>query len=398
MKRILVIDGNYFAHRTLGAINMGDSVNNLESKTEQNNFTAALNSSLISLCTTFQPFCQQFIFCFDNKSWRKEIKPYKPYWVDDDRPLDYKENRKEKKEESSINYDNFNLLLEEFTENLKTKMIVFDVQGLEGDDVMMLLSSKFANDKNHELIVFANDGDLEQIVKNNCMLFRNIKSKDAPYGEFVLSYNKFCEIFESKIDVKIAFLQPSNNISFYKGLFRMSLNGNFEVKRSLNEGISVATPFKIALLKSITGDKKDNLLSVIGWKKNDKYYKVTEKMIDKSLSVLGLKLTESTCCELFKDSDMMITLINNLKNDTNQQTIVSTSKILEHLKHNLRMNVLSINNIPKQYVEDFETCFKGYEDTIYNGIFDSKLVFQNLNVTKKDNATNLMSSSIPTQL
>ena len=73
----------------------------------------------------------------------------------------------------------------------------FDIEGLEGDDEIMLLSHKFAGNQNVELLVFCTDGDLNQVVKDNCMLFRNIRSNDVPNGEFVISLNTYNKIFEN---------------------------------------------------------------------------------------------------------------------------------------------------------------------------------------------------------
>ena len=56
-KRILAIDGNYMAMRALGSLNMGDRVNNLETKTEQESFIAGLNNQLVSLYTNLFVNC-----------------------------------------------------------------------------------------------------------------------------------------------------------------------------------------------------------------------------------------------------------------------------------------------------------------------------------------------------
>jgi hypothetical protein len=59
----------------------------------------------------------------------------------------------------------------------------------------MLLSNKIGVTENMEMTVFCTDGDLNQIVKNNVFLFRNIKSSEAPFGEFTISFKKYVEIF-----------------------------------------------------------------------------------------------------------------------------------------------------------------------------------------------------------
>lgn len=402
MKNILVVDGNYFAHRCLGSVNMGDSVNNLRTKNEINNFKAALNSSLINLWTTFSPFCQQIIFVTDNHSWRKDVPAIKPYYVTDNRPIGYKEQRVEKKEESPIDYDVFYQLYNEFVENIKSFMIVFHIYGLEGDDHFALISNKMQNYQNINCIGFCNDGDLNQTVKNNFILYRNIKSKEAPFGEFVITENKYKEIFEKKSsDVKTTFFQNTVDSGFYNRLFSMSMTGQFNIKRTLDAGISIATPFKTALIGSICGQKKDNIFSLMGWKSaggtGDREYKITENHIGKALDSVGMKFTEANCKQILSDKDDMITMLNALKSIT-KQTGVNLKSIMPHLQHNLKINILSLNNIPEQYLIDFNNIWLAFENEIINNDFDHANSFRNLNVNRQDSATNLMQQSLPSNI
>ncbi len=393
MKRVLCIDGNYFAMRELGVLNMGDSRNNLESKFEKESFFNGLNSSLINLITAFQPHIDNVVFCTDNYSWRKEIDPIKPYYVTDDRPIKYKENRKETKEASPINYDNFYEIYRDFIESIKSKMIVFDIKGLEGDDLLMLISNKLSTNKDIELITFCTDGDLMQIVKNNSMLMRNIRSKDAPMGEFVITYNKYCEIFEK--DAKSQLLGNSLDTNYYRTLFSMSLFGNNKVERTLNRGINIATPFKVALLKSICGDKKDNLFSLFSWKSStgNMEYKTTEKHVEKALDKHRYKLTEQICQQCLVDTELLTNLIITLR-DMLGQTHVPLKEIGTHLKHNLRMNVLNRSYVPEKYLTEFDIAWGIMETQILENKFDMS-VFRSMNVNVKDSAINLMEQSIP---
>ncbi len=393
-RRILSLDGNYFAQRLLGGLNMGESTNFLETPNEKKAFSAGLNSSLISLYSIFEPYVDNIIFCPDNHSWRKTIEPIRPYYLDKSVLIGYKEQRKEKKEESPINYDNFYSLYRDFVESIKTKIPVFDIPGLEADDTLMLLSNKLNNYPDVEMITFCTDGDLMQIVKNNSILFRNIKSGDAPNGEFVLNHKKYCDIFEQSAITQL--LGSSENYSFYKKLFTITLNNQSSVERSLHRGINIATPFKVALVKSICGDKKDNLFPIFRWKSTTGTtdFKVTEKHLTKALDCHKLKLTESTCQQILTDKDYLSTLIFTLRQVCKQEH-VDLKEIGKHLKHNLHMNVLSVSNVPEQYLADFDNMWNGYEKELLTGKFDSTIL-KTLNVAVKDKAINLMESSIPT--
>lgn len=393
--RVLKIDGNYFAMRALGMENMGDKINNLETKAEISNFKSCLNNSLINLVTAFQPFITNIIITHDNKSWRKEIEPHRPYYMSNDKKIGYKEQRVEVKEESSINYDNFYMIFTEWIESLKAKFIVFDIEGLEGDDILALISAKFEYHKDAEAICFCTDGDLMQIVRDNVMLMRNIRSKDAPQGEFVLSNNKYCEIFETSARQEL--LSPSSTRE-YKSLFAMSLFGSQSIKRTLHEGINIATPFKIALLKSICGDKKDNLFSILSWKASTglREFKLTEKYVEKALALDKMFLTEATCKQLLMNPKLLENLMVRLKEVTKQKD-VDIKTMGKHLYHNLRMNVLSQKNIPSKYVDKFEEVWQGYEDQIFDYIFDFDIL-KTLTVGVNDSAKNLLEKSLPTEL
>jgi len=392
-RRILQIDGNYFAMRALGGLNMGDKVNNLETLSEKKSFTASLNSSIINIWNTFEPYVDNIIFVTDGYSWRKEIPAHRPYYLEPNVVFGYKEQRKAKKEESSINYDNFNELYRDFIESLKSKMIVFDVEGLEGDDLLMLIANKLKDNQEIELITFCTDGDLMQIVKRNSMLMRNIKSKEAPFGEFVLSYLKYCDIYEQ--DAKTQLLGGGVDVGFYKKLFGLSFNNASSVDRTLHRGINIATPFKVALVKSICGDKKDNLFSILGWKSStgNLNYKITEKHIEKALEKHKYKLTENVCQQILVDKDLLVNLMISLK-DVCKQPNADLKEMGAHLKHNLKMNVLAISNVPEKYLLNFEEVWKAFENEILTQKFDCKLL-KTSNVAQKDSSTQMLENSIP---
>jgi hypothetical protein len=397
MQRILIIDGNYFCHRTLGALNMGDKVNNLESLSEQKLFTNELNKSIVSLIDTFIPYVENVIFVNDNNSWRKLVEPHKPYYIKDSTVLGYKENRKEKKEKSTINYNNFNILIDNFFDSLKSRMITFNIEGLEGDDNMMLLSNKIKTLNNVEAIVFGNDSDLNQIVNNNVMLMRNIRSKDCPEGEFVITFDKYKQIFQSTTEQEFLGV---NDSAYYRRLFGMSLFSKTNVNREFNAGISLATPYKIALEKSICGDPKDNIFSILSWPASTgtKMFKLTENILTKVLEKNNLKFSEGTSKDLLLNQTKLKSLVIELAKHTNQTNIVKIDELCKHLVHNMKINILTVNNIPKDLVDIFNENWNGYENQILTEKFDlekfKQLTFSTLNKVN-DNASNIMESSIP---
>lgn len=405
-RKLLIIDGMYFAQRVLGQVNMGDSVNNLETDNEQKAFRASLNNSLVNLWNTFSNsgvnLIDNIIYVTDCGSWRKDIEPFRPYYIpkESDTLIGYKEQRKAKKEESPINYDNFYRIVGEFEEDIRDKVILFKINKLEGDDNVMLLSNKLKEYKNILGIVFATDGDLDQVVRDNVIIMRNIRSKDAPNGEYVINLNTYGKIFEQS--TADALLGSSLDNKFWKDLFAVQIgciDGNSKVQRTLNRGISIATPFRTALVKSVAGDKKDNIFSVISWKASTgtRSYNITEKYIEKALDLHGYTLTEKNCQQIITSKENILNLIYDLKTVTKQKDVVVDS-VLAHLKHNFRVNMLAINNVPEEYRNMWNECWAENETRILTESLDLKNLMKLSSVNNynpKASGTNVLEDSIP---
>lgn len=405
-RKILIIDGMYFAQRVLGQINMGDSVNNLVTDAEQAAFRASLNNSLVNLWNTFSNsgvnLIDNIIFVTDCGSWRKDVTPFRPYYIpeDSDQVIGYKEQRKAKKEESPINYDNFYRITNEFVESIRDKVIVFKINKLEGDDNIMLLSNKLKEYPNILSIVFATDGDLDQVVRDNVFIMRNIRSKDAPNGEYVITLNMYGKIFEQSAES--ALLGSSLDTKFYRDLFSIqigNIDGTSKIQRSLNRGISIATPFRTALVKSVAGDKKDNIFSLISWKSSTgtRQYNITEKYIEKALEKHGYALTESNCQKVLTSKENLVNLMLSLKEVTKQNT-VELEGILKHLKHNLKINMLSVNNVPEEYRNEWQKCWDENQERILHETLDYKNLARLASVNNynpKASGTNVLADSIP---
>lgn len=405
-RKLLIIDGNYFSMRVLGQVNMGDSINNLETEAEKRNFKAALNNSLVNLYSTFNNgqtnLIDNIIFVTDCGSWRKDIEPFRPYYVEEDSStlIGYKAQRKAKKDESPINYDNFYALYSEFIESIKEQVIVFNINKLEGDDNIMLISDKLKNMSDTLGIVFATDGDLDQVVRDNCIIMRNIRSKDAPNGEFVITLKMFGDLFEQTLEQKM--LGSSFNNKYFQDLFGIQIgciDGNNKVKRELNRGISLSTPFRTALVKSVAGDKKDNIFSLISWEASTgtRSYSITEKYIEKALSAHGYALTESNCQKVLTSKENLTNLLLSLREVTKQKTNAPLEGLIAHLKHNLKVNMLTRNNVPEQYVAEFDTCWNANLERITSETLDFKNLAKlaSLNTSNKNNGINVLADSIP---
>ena len=406
MRKILAIDGNYFMMRVLGQVNIGDSINNVITPVEQQNFRAALNNSLVNLYKTFNnesiTLIDQILFVSDCGSWRKDIEPHRPYYIPEtsDQPIGYKEQRKAVKEESPINYDNVYKIYSEFVEDIRDKVVVFKINKLEGDDELLLISNMLKQRNDCFCLVFATDSDLDQIVNNNVMIFRNIRSKNSANGEIVLNLSNYGKIFEqSAMD---ALLGGAVDTAYYKQLFAVQIgciDGQNKIHRELNKGISLATPFRTALVKSVAGDKKDNIFSLIQWKSKTgtRNYNITEKIITKALDQHGYSLTEDNCQKILSSKENLFNLLLALKEVTKQPD-VDLSGLAKHLKHNLRINMLSVKNVPEELRQEFNKCWEDNIDRIFNQKIDEKSlmsIYKEINYNPKNKGKDVLASSIP---
>ncbi len=346
MRRFLIIDGNYFAMRALGQINMGDNVNNLETDKEQREFLHTMNSGLLNLIQTFNNskhnWIDHVIFVSDYNSWRKKVEPFCPYYVKDNRIITYKGQRQEKKDESPINYDNFYSIYNQFVDGLEQFGItVFKSEGFEGDDLIALLSIEL-KDQDVTSICFCTDGDLQQIVRDNFVLFRNICSKEAPNGEFVFTQKKYEELFEvqeiqsaSDAFLNTAGLIDNSEKSYWKKVTSLMLGdieGTANVPRKFHQGIDIAYSFKVLLEKAICGDKKDRLFSILGWPASTgtREYWLTEKYLEKGFTACGITFTNANCFKVLSDEKNTKKLIAELIKITKQSDLVNTEQVYSH--------------------------------------------------------------------
>lgn len=405
MRNLLIVDTSYLAHRVLGQLNMNENVNNLESEFEKTRFVNELRNSLVNLYKTFNNskhrLVDQIILCCDNMSWRKDVKPFKPYWLTDETvPLKYKEQRVEKKQESTINYENFYPLVDEFLDSVKDVVTVLKIKGLEGDDNMLLMSTVIKNTQNTKGIIFCTDGDIEQVVNDSVLIMKNSRSKVAPNGEFVMNLNTYTKLFESSPIEQML----GNNIetSYYNDLFKIyigDIEGTTIIKRTLHSGIEIASPFKILLLKSVCGDKKDNLFSVISWLSSTgtRRYGVTEKHITKALDSLGLSLIERDCEKVINDPELLKSLLREVSKVTKQENI-NLYYVYNHTLHNLRLNGLYSKNIPSELIDEFKIWIKEnkelvFEKSINQDEMESLFVQQNY-MPKENKGINVMEQSL----
>lgn len=370
MDHYLIIDGNYFAQRVLGQLNQVKAgqtkTNNLVTDLECSIFKQELYRSLENIYGYFNNekfnLIDNIIFCADHGSWRKKIPGFKPVWFDtvhgsEPVPMEYKEQRKAKKEESPINYDNFYRIFSEFVDEItQMGVITFSIPGCEGDDCIALIKDKFDQDKQKMGIMFGTDGDLEQLVSDNFIYFKNVRSSSAPNGEIVLNAYLYDVFFR---DVKFLFADNSK-MFWFNSLLDVQIGSYTKAKRELNRGLRIAQAQKIVFEKCVCGDAKDNIFSLASWLSSTgtRKYSISKKqLVDKLLREMGFRVLTDNVAEDIMDNVVLSThmcrtvlelFLPQMLNDEN------TSKVLEHFHHNMQMNSLQRKFIPRELCETFD--------------------------------------------
>jgi len=403
MRNYLLVDGNYFGHRMLHGMRSKNKEFVLKSIQEQSNFLASLNNGLLSFYSSFNNehynLIDNIIFVFDNESWRKQIPSFRPYYIDEieTENIDYKANRIDIKEESDVDWDNFDIVMDKFHKGIEDVIVSFKTPGCEGDDGITLLTDKL-KDEDITFWVFCTDGDLKQTVTNKVFLFRNIRSGECPDGEFVLSPGIFNKMFGERTPLQRMTDSSSSLLDAHRSLmFKVALNGGTyrgNISRTPGKGIAVADPVLTALTKTICGDKKDNVYPIYRWIKGSKNYKVTEKMIEKVWKGLDMDFSEQSAVKTVNDKGLLVALLLGLKAQC-KIDVINMKSVGDHFKHNMKIIFLQLDFIPDYVKGNFDNHFNTVKDRIYKSISREEILSINLHKEITDNATDLLVSSVP---
>lgn len=425
-KKFLCVDGDFFCHRAIHGMRITNKEITLDSNEEMTNFNKYLINSLHTLYNTFinehHELINQIIFVFDNKSWRKNLTPVKPYFLENDNvtPILYKENRVSMKKESDINYDNFSFCKREFIETIEKADLfpVFNFNGAEGDDLLIMLKKQLLiKNKDNKMIVFCTDGDLKQLLYNeeeinqksdSVILYRNIRSSAAPEGEFVIS-NELFELLYGKRDefgredIMDAFIRASNNeidSNYYKNLlFKINFkdnSGKASFNREPGSGVSIATPTLTLLCKIILGDKKDNVFPLFRWKTKtgNSFRNVNETHLINIFKELEFKFNDDSALKIYNDKLLLTKLLYGLKDEVKQND-VDIQLIGKHFAHNRKiLDIRNTNFIPDEVNNKFIEIFNKFYE---NNLFQTDLTKELISKIKIDysDSTNILSKSLP---
>lgn len=350
-KITLLIDGNYFLFRSFYVLPK-TSGKALDSKKEMDIFVRKLAIDFTSEMRKFRNIVDQVVFTVDSKSWRKDFFP----------EAEYKANRGE---DSSVNWENFHKVSEEFKNILKKKgVILHKVNGAEGDDLIFAWSVN-CNLKGKSTIIFSGDKDLIQLVNKNSstdaftLWYANANKRLVAYEGFIDWLNA-----EDPNTMDIFSLQKNvTGDSMLKSQLKNIVNESKLVVEEVNAG-------DFGFKKVLTGDSGDNVKPVYyyadvnknGQKRN---YGVSEKKAETVLLEFQKKYGKFKVEFLYDESYQKH--ITNLVIKHLSATRMTYEQIHRNLQDNTSLVILHQKSIPEPiYNQLFEHVESMEEKSIPN--------------------------------
>ena len=340
-KHTLLIDGNYFIYSRLFVMPKPSSGKLLEDDKSKGQFMRKLAIDFASEIRKMQPFVDRIVLAIDSKSWRKDLFP----------DAEYKGTRVQNE---TVCWEGVYQIYEEFKTVLaKQGVIVEQIPGAEADDILFAWSTYLnANGKN--CIVWTGDRDLIQLVDYSkatdgyTLWYYNTKKK-------LMVFEGFNKMIASDIDDRT---QDDDDL-----LFNLSSKTAFLEKMRMDvmdwikkNGIDVEeiNCDHFIFQKILTGDKSDNIKSVVSWVKGGRTYSITQKQADKILDQY-LKEEETFVIDhMFSDAqvDKIVDIIYRVVNNS------SKSQIKTRFNQNLDIMLLHHNTIPEPIQEQMQSAIE----------------------------------------
>jgi len=355
----------------------------LSTEADVNAFMKKLATDFAYQIRLFDGIIDEVVWTVDSSSWRKDFFPQ----------AEYKGNRTVNE---SIDWGNFQKVTNDFILFLhKQGVIISKIEGAEGDDLMYGWAAYCsANDK--PTLLSTGDGDLTQMVNVNSdgvhtIVFSPAFKKLYTYQGFS-EWLKSSEIVEEKVDIFNTMKISTSREEQSKKLLSAFL------KKKQVAIIEVDTDDFI-FKKVLKGDGGDNVAPAYFYTQTSakgvtRRYGISEKkcnvIVEEFISIHG----DVKQIYLFNDDfiDSLATIIVKVMN----AKFMTKEQIVENLKRNVSLMVLSSSSIPPEILDDIFKSIESQAD--HNNLNMSKLSWMNkiLEGTEylNNSTTGSMSSSI----
>lgn len=321
MRVNLIIDGNYILSKNVFTLHK----NNL--------LFGALHKSLETTINSYRkwyPFVNVYLVSDSKeKSWRKKISQ------------SYKATRKK---DTDIDWDFVYKTYNDYKESVSGIVRVLEAPHIEGDDWISFLIDK-SNKEGISTIIVSNDHDIKQILGYGVdPLYINIMTNEM--------YNK--EKLFLPLNYKL-FVNKVNKIP--DDIFNLNDNNDFILllNRFLNKyEINEVDPVESLIIKMISGDTSDNIVSIWSQTKNGRKRGIGAKgaktIYDDYIVEFGeISLNDPDLYENIAD------LICEKKKLSKSEI----SNIVTNIVSNMKLIDLRIDNLPEQVVSRMNTNYDG---------------------------------------
>ncbi len=327
-KHTLLIDGNYFIYSRLFVMPKPSKGKLLGDEKSRGQFLRKLCIDFASEIRKMQPFLDKIVLTIDSKSWRKDLFP----------DAEYKGTRTQ---DDSVDWEGVYQIYDEFKSVLGKKgVIIQQVNGAEADDLLFAWST-YLNSNGKSCIVWTGDRDLIQLVDYSkatdgyTLWYYNTKKRLIVFEGF----NKMMAmpVDESSSDEDLLFNLASKTALMEKT--RADVNDWIKKNGIEIEEINCDT---FIFQKILTGDKSDNIKSVVTWTKGGRTYNISLKQADKILEQYLKEETRFAIDHMFSEAqvdkiaDIVYRIIGN---STKEQ-------IKLRFNQNLDIMLLHYNTIP----------------------------------------------------
>jgi len=357
-KTTLIIDGNFFLiSRYKGAMREHTFFGTPDQQQQSvDKLLTVLSDSLSHIISSCINICDDVVIVTDGGSWRKSI-------VTDDimKKFKYTQYKSNRVKDTTINWK---LIFETFNKWVglcNTKVGIKYLYGgdVEGDDWIYMVCNRLYS-QNQNAIIFANDADLQQLIKYNTKTGNYITYWNNKKNWLFVDENMYNDLNDfnnndttSMFDQQMLFeLKNSRSEEYRQNLERIQ---QWLTTSSITKNCNVIgiNPFKCVIIpKIICGDEGDNIYPIL-YKKSK-----TTKDIH--------RLTEKKLTEIFDKYVTEIPTANNIEDIVNQiysyfMTLPNSIKLekndfIELFNLNLRLVYLDQSSYPAYIVEKMLYC------------------------------------------
>lgn len=328
-KHTLLIDGNYFIYSRLFVMPKPSKGKLLGDEKSRGQFLRKLCIDFASEIRKMQPFLDKVVLTIDSKSWRKDLFP----------DAEYKGTRTQ---DDTVDWEGVYQIYDEFKSVLGKKgVIIQQVNGAEADDLLFAWST-YLNSNGKSCIVWTGDRDLIQLVDYSkatdgyTLWYYNTKKRLIVFEGF----NKMMAmpVDESSSDEDLLFNLASKTAVMEKT--RADVNDWIKKNGIEIEEINCDT---FIFQKILTGDKSDNIKSVVTWSKGGRTYNISLKQADKILEQYLKEESRFAIDHMFSEAqvdkiaDIVYRIIGNS----------SREQIKLRFNQNLDIMLLHYNTIPE---------------------------------------------------